>query len=338
MMEAETVRREADVFQAMPRKMAQDRLHAETVLAVVRSHEAARSAVAASWRRSLIHHGLDPVAERQPGRLEHSALSVRREAAEPLLRIAQPVLDRLAGAAAEAGCAVLLTDTEGVILEERMRPADAVGFAAAGLAPGESWSEAAEGTNGIGTCLAERRPVVVFRDQHFRARNTRLCCMGAPVFGADGEIAAVIDVSSVREDMTEGHARLVSLAVIDAARRIERELFRTIFRGARILTLEGNDTHGPILIAVDRDDLILGATRAARRNFGLTAEDVARRLPAGDVLGDAGPGGSLDEAQRSEMLRAIHRHGGNISAAARDLGIGRATFYRKMKALGRGEG
>ena len=64
------------------------------------------------------------------------------------------------------------------------------------------------------------------------------------------------------------------------------------------------------------------------------SREVLRLPPAAAV----GPGGSLDEAQRSEMLRAIHRHGGNISAAARDLGIGRATFYRKMKALGRGEG
>jgi transcriptional regulator of acetoin/glycerol metabolism len=32
------------------------------------------------------------------------------------------------------------------------------------------------------------------------------------------------------------------------------------------------------------------------------------------------------------IQRAIETHGGNISAAARQLGISRNTLYRKMKA------
>ncbi len=40
---------------------------------------------------------------------------------------------------------------------------------------------------------------------------------------------------------------------------------------------------------------------------------------------------------RAELHRALARAGGNVSAAARELGIGRATFYRKMKALGLGD-
>lgn len=310
-----------------------DRSHVETVIAVAGSDDAARSPVAASWRRSLVHHKLDPAEEHRVSRLEARALSERRERTGPLLRIAAPVLDRLASAAVEAGCAVLLTDADGLILDDRTRIADRDWFASAGLVPGAAWSEAEEGTNGIGTCLAERRSVIVHRGQHFRARHTQLSCIGSPIFGADGNLTAVIDVSAVRADLTEGHARLVALAVNDAARRIERELFRATFAGARILTVEGGDTTGPILLAVDRDDLILGATRAARRSFGLTAEDIAARRPASDVLGEDSSGG-LEEAARSEMLRALQRTGGNVSAAARGLGIGRATFYRKMKQLG----
>ncbi len=39
--------------------------------------------------------------------------------------------------------------------------------------------------------LAEQRPVVVWRDQHFRSTNTGLTCMGAPIFGAEGELAGI---------------------------------------------------------------------------------------------------------------------------------------------------
>jgi len=320
------------------RLSAPTRNHAEIVQAVVASSNAAgRAGFAASWRRSMIHHKLDPAKARAGDRLSGAEILARREAAGLLLRVATPVLDRLAKAACEAGCAVFLSDAEGLVLDERMRDADRRAFHGSNLAPGSNWSEGQEGTNGIGTCLAEGRPVTVWRDQHFRATNTGLTCMGSPVFGARGELAGVIDVSSAREDMSEGYARLVALTVQDAASRIEADLFRASFEGARILsTGSAEETpQGVMLLALDRDDLVIGATRAARRQLGLDEAQMGR-VPATDLFGakrdDAQ--GALAEAQRAEMVRALARTGGNVSAAARDLGIGRATFYRKAKALG----
>lgn len=320
------------------RLSAPTRNHAEIVEAVVASSNAgARAGFAASWRRSMIHHKLDPARARVTDRLTAADIAARREAAGLLLRVATPVLDRLARAACEAGCAVFLSDAEGLVLEERMREADRRAFHGSNLAPGSDWSEGREGTNGIGTCLAEGRPVTVWRDQHFRATNTGLTCMGAPVFGARGELAGVIDVSSAREDMTEGYARLVALTVQDAASRIEADLFRASFEGARILSTGAAEEspQGVVLLALDRDDLVIGATRAARRQLGLDEAQMGR-VPATDLFGarrEEGQG-ALAEAQRAEMVRALARAGGNVSAAARDLGIGRATFYRKAKALG----
>lgn len=320
------------------RLSAPTRNHAEIVQSVVASSNAgARAGFAASWRRSMIHHKLDPARARVTDRLTAADIAARREAAGLLLRVATPVLDRLARAACEAGCAVFLSDAEGLVLEERMREADRRAFHGSNLAPGSDWSEGREGTNGIGTCLAEGRPVTVWRDQHFRATNTGLTCMGAPVFGARGELAGVIDVSSAREDMTEGYARLVALTVQDAASRIEADLFRASFEGARILSTGAAEEspQGVVLLALDRDDLVIGATRAARRQLGLDEAQMGR-VPATDLFGarrEAGQG-ALAEAQRAEMVRALARAGGNVSAAARDLGIGRATFYRKAKALG----
>ncbi len=308
--------------------------HAAIVREVALSPAAAgRSAFAASWRRSLLHHHIDPERRGDPARLTAAELRARSEASGLLVSVSGPVLDRLARAAGEAGCAVMLSDPEGLILDERIRAADAGHFHRSGLAPGADWSESAEGTNGIGTCLAERRPVMVLREQHFCARHTSLTCLGAPVFGPGAELAGVIDVSSVREDMAEGYARLIALTVQDAAQRIEADLFRAAFAGMRILAPEGAEdaAGGPSLLAIDRYDLIVGATRAARRGLGLDAA-LLGRLPARDLLREAPPAG-LDQALRAELHRALARTGGNVSAAARELGIGRATFYRKLKAL-----
>lgn len=319
----------------MPMAVGVPRDHAKIVQSVVASSAVGRAGFAASWRRSLIHHQLDPSKTRPIERISAPEMRARRDAAGLLLRIATPVLDRLARAACEAGCTVLLSDPEGMVLDERVRDGDRRDFHASNLAPGTNWSEGMEGTNGIGTCLAEGRPVTVWRDQHFRATNTGLVCMGSPVFGASGELAGVIDVSSVRSDMTEGYARLVSLTVQDAAQRIEADLFRACFEDARILSTasEEGGAQGVMLLALDRDDLVIGATRAARRSLGIEDAQIGR-LPADDLFAPGRRAAGLEAAQRAEMARALARAGGNVSAAARDLGIGRATFYRKARALG----
>ncbi|KFE34650.1 GAF domain-containing protein [Thioclava atlantica] len=313
------------------------RHHADIVREVVSSpHSAVRSGFAASWRRSLLHHHIDPGEAGPKDRLSETEMRARRERAELMMRIASPVLDRLSRAAGDAGCSVLLSDAGGLVLDERVRDGDAEDFHASNLAPGSDWSEGREGTNGIGTCLAEARPVTVWRDQHFRTRNTALTCMGAPIFGAQGDLAGVIDVSSARADMTEGYARLVALTVQDAAYRIEADLFRASYEGARILSIGTGEAgaQGVMLLALDRDDLVVGATRAARRHLGLETGQIGQ-LPATDLL-EQGMRNGLEEAQRAAMARALARNGGNVSAAARDLGIGRATFYRKAKALNLG--
>ena len=63
------------------------------------------------------------------------------------------------------------------------------------LRPGARWSEALRGTNGIGTALADGRPVAVHGAEHFLARNGFLSCCAAPVFGPDGAVRGVVDVS-----------------------------------------------------------------------------------------------------------------------------------------------
>jgi DNA-binding NtrC family response regulator len=43
---------------------------------------------------------------------------------------------------------------------------------------------------------------------------------------------------------------------------------------------------------------------------------------------------SLRELERRLMTQALEHHGGNRSAAARELSMHPSTFYRKAKALG----
>lgn len=309
--------------------------HADKVLETAQSASAAaRSRVAASWHRSVIKHGLNPDEHRAPDRVEEGSLNHRRAALDKLLTVAAPRLDSLFSLVGHSGCAVFLTDVEGVILDRRLSNADASAFEGWGLSLGADWSEEREGTNGIGTCLTEQRRVIIHQDEHFYTRNTAMSCMDAPIYGAEGQIVAALDVSSARAGQTEEFNRLIGAQVAQTARAIEAANFRAAFASARIIVAESDDADAATLLAVDRDDLVIGATREARRVFGMDRAGALIARPAADILGrDDGPTG-FEKAERAAVIRALARADNNVSQAARQLGVGRATLYRRMKRLG----
>ena len=296
------------------------------------SSSAAHSLVAASWCRSGLRHGLDAGANRASELVSGSDLTQRRQRHELMLDVARPLLDQLFQAVSATGCAVMLSDNNGVVLEARSLAGDRELFERVGLTPGGVWSESREGTNGIGTCLIEGRPVTIHRNEHFATRNIGISCMDAPVRDATGQLVGALDISNCRDDHSAAMGILVQKIVQDAARRIESGIFRKHFAAHRIVdaNLAGGDA---ALLAGDQDDLVIGATFAARHRFGLTDACLEARRTASDILGsEAAP--SLHDSERAVLRRALAQAGGNATQAAKDLGIGRATLYRRMEKVG----
>lgn len=313
--------------------------HAVMIEAAAASASPGQSPVAASWRRSLLHHKLDPRCMTRPDRLEARAIRQCREASEELLQAAAPMMDRLAGGLLDSGCTLVLADAQGVILDTRRRPGDEADFSMAGLSEGACWSEAAEGTNAIGTCLADGRATLIWRNQHFFARNLPLICISAPIEGPGGRLAGVLNFSSSAEGLGRVQSRLMALAVQDGAVQAGTALFHAAFPGARILSLGQSPGQspglGPSLLALDRDELVIGANRAARRVLEAPSGATLLGQPLSDLLGETGEAGAeMQRALRAELTRMLQRNGGNVTRTAKALGISRATLYRKMKAVG----
>ncbi len=310
--------------------------HAEQVLAVIRDPAApAKSAISASWVRSIMRYGLDPTVRSPPRRLTDTELREAREPLESLLSGAGATLDRLFQSVGDTGCCVLLANAQGVPVERRGACADDATFNRWGLWPGAVWSEQSEGTNGIGTCLAEERALTIHREQHFYSRNIGLSCTVAPIFDHRGRLAAALDVSSCRADLTADFVGLIASAVAEAARRIEARHFRAAFPGARIVLAPEADWGSGALLAIDRDDLVVGATRAARVACGITDARIDGALQAECLL--AGPDEAAEDfehAERVVLQRALARCGGNVSAAAKVLRVSRATMHRKLRQAG----
>lgn len=324
--------------------MGQDAQHAARVVDALATDAAARQAVVASWRRSSLLHKLDPERKRVPDMLTAQELRLAQERIGPLVGHSQAILDQLYRAVGDVGCCVLLAGADGVPVARRGAIPDDETFQRWGLWTGAVWSEQHEGTNGIGTAIAEERALTIHKDQHFHAKNTELSCTAAPIFDHKGKLAAVVDVSSCRADLTAAFSRLISVAVSDAAHRIETEAFRRAFDGNRALLVEDGSggsagMHvGPALIAVDGDDMLVGATRRARRLYKLSDEDFRRGVPLGRVFGETDQASDLlAHAERRALHQALALAHGNVSAAARSIGVSRATIHRKMKRLGLNE-
>ncbi|ULR44520.1 helix-turn-helix domain-containing protein [Rhizobium sp. K102] len=314
--------------------MHEQSAHAEHVYSSAqRNSAAASSPIVASWRRCMTMHRLAPEDERAPLRLTDEEFHRAREQSERLVAGATEELDRLFTTVGKAGCCILLTDRNGIALERRGAAGDDKDFHQLGLWTGSVWTEASIGTNGIGTALADERAVAIFRDQHFFCSNIRLSCTTAPVRDHRGELAAALDISTCREDVNEMTLAILTQTVRDAAMRIELNLFRSAFPGARFLMVPAGANSAAALLAVDRHDLVLGATRAARVALQLDDKRIAAGIPAADALREAvvSQQEEMVEAEKAALLRALSRTSGNVSQAAIALGISRATLHRKMK-------
>jgi transcriptional regulator of acetoin/glycerol metabolism len=224
--------------------------------------------VSNSWQRSATRHGVDPVDNKAPRILTSGELKHFREPLDNLIFSAQEDFDQLYKVVREAGYVVLLCDSSGVAVEHRGESAQARTFEYWGTWLGGVWSEEVEGTNGIGTCIVEERPVTVHRSQHFKSRHMNLSCSGAPVFSIDGRLTAVLDVSAIDPDLSERAHALTGALTTRTARAIEERYFRDQFRREWIVAIAPSEGGSQgMLLAIDGNQRIVGANRVARRSL-----------------------------------------------------------------------
>jgi transcriptional regulator of acetoin/glycerol metabolism/AraC-like DNA-binding protein len=227
-------------------------------------------AVSSSWQRSVRKYGLDPVDGKAPRIVTPAELKHFREPLDKLTFTAREEIDELYKVVREAGYAILLCDSSGVVVAHRGEDARASEFKYWGTWLGGVWSEELEGTNGIGTCIIEERPVTIHRSQHFRSRHINLSCSGAPIFGVDGRLIAVLDVSAIDPELSERAHALTGALTLRSACAIEERFFREHFRREWIVAVAPPEGGAPgMLLAIDHNQRIIGANRFARASLML---------------------------------------------------------------------
>ena len=156
-----------------------------------------RPTIVESWRRSLAT-GLDPTDLLAPIEADESEV-LERWFEHPLGSLSHDLMEQLRKVAEEARGIAVVTDASGLVLfrigDEWLKERAAEQNH---LVEGARWSEAADGTNGIGTALAADHAFQVFAFEHFNERHHEWVCSGAPVHDpVSGRVVALVDLSSL---------------------------------------------------------------------------------------------------------------------------------------------
>ena len=293
--------------------------HAEDVLRTVHDSPAGagapRSTIDMSWGRCVNQFKLDPSRLYTPMVVDRDRLKERQAQHEELVEIARAEMDSLYEQISGSGYALLLTDASGVILCEKIDPTLKQMFRSAGLTVGADWSEQHEGTNGIGTCIAEARPVTVYRDDHFRVRHIGLSCSGAPIRDSSGQVVAVLDASSA-DARAPRVSQMHTMALVNiSAHLIEKCLFLRRHRHQSILRFH----HRPELVnllhdgalALAEDGTVIAADITAAKLLGVEDRRELIGRPLREIL-DTGMRelGAMEHALRNAIWQVRDvRHG-----------------------------
>lgn len=319
-----------------------------------------------SWHRCL-SMGLNPHEKVVFDPVSSSRLKLALEKSRPLISASQPVIQTLTRALLHTRYFALLTDAEGIVLDVQGL-VDAQEPSVRAIARmGVDLSEQRVGTTAIGACLAEAEPIWLHRGEHFFEDNQVFSCAGAPIHGPQGDLLGMLDLTGVSVPEQPALKHLVTQAAhsIENALTLASPhalLLRLNWPG-RLL---GEDDDG--LLCLDESGMTVGYNRHAALMlelsphaplphisdvFAVEISHLFDRALHGQVPMEAPLWSGLRvqiHAQRpvashaqstlhalplrdmevARIRKAVDDAKGDIQAAARALGISRATIYRKL--------
>lgn len=220
-----------------------------------------RAPILRSWHRTHDAHRIDPGMLCPKRVLSGEALAEKLRSEDALL-LSAPLLQEVARQLSDHVLAYF--DKDGWLLAIGGDPGIIRRLEDIHFRPGVDWSEAAAGTNGPGTCLAEGVPLLVEGAEHYVASWQSWSCSAVPLFlpGAPTPFGA-IDVTgpwNLHSRRAGALVHAVALAIgerLHAAIRTRDEVVRYALRAA----CEGGDA----LVAVDLGGRVLGLNDAATR-------------------------------------------------------------------------
>src|SRR3989454_5810879 len=155
-----------------------------------------RSVIRDSWQRCHVMQ-VNPSRRCAPLAIAREAqLYHLREVNELLIRATRSAMSHLTDFLADSGYVIVLSDAKGCLLHVVGDVGIRRRLARIDFVPGGDWSEAAAGTNAIGTALADGHVVQLMAAEHYCDGWQDLTCTAAPVrHPFTGEVVGILDVT-----------------------------------------------------------------------------------------------------------------------------------------------
>src|SRR5574343_1864620 len=209
--------------------------------------------------------------------MDRVALKTEQERNRNLLVQGRPIMEHVFEQIRDSGSMVILADANGLLLET-VGDADFVGRAdRVALSAGASWDENVRGTNAVGTALSEEATVAVLGSEHFLEHNGFLTCCASPIFGPDGRLIGVLDISG---DYRSHQRHTLGLVRLSSA-IVEKRLFETVHARDILVYFHGRADYlgSPKegIAAVSADGQVMAINRNGIDLLGIRQVDAVRR-------------------------------------------------------------
>jgi len=247
-----------------------------------------------SWRRCRDVHKVDPLLSRpmptprrNSHRLAHSGVFAQ------LGGIASAIVEH------SDGCLATVTDGDGQIVASwgtsglRSRAADS------GLAPFFDWSEAATGTNGMGTAIMQEQPVLIRGPEHWCQSMHEWNCAGVAIYDAVTQNpVAALNISLCWQDDISAYASAIEAEMKPVQAGLHEQALQDGITISREF-MKAESTCIGKLVAIDLAGNVIAANAEARM---LLAD-----LPQGFMLDPASRWKTGDATIRSIVAQCEER-------------------------------
>jgi PAS domain S-box-containing protein len=230
-----------------------------------------RPEVASSWQRCR-NLKVDPYGQVSSDVKGHE-LKDKLRLTHHLVTIARPFMHNLYSYVSGSGFQVVLADKDGFLLETIGDPEIIKKTKQIQLCPGGNWDESVKGTNAIGTCLVERRPIHIFAREHYCQPHHFLTGSASPIFDPDGILLGALDITGDYKSYNPHSLAMVVAAVnaIENQLRLHKATNKLYSAYKFSNTLLESMSDG--LISVDNNGIITQLNSYGAKILGVSSKD-----------------------------------------------------------------
>ncbi|HDR4423841.1 TPA: sigma-54-dependent Fis family transcriptional regulator [Bacillus cereus] len=219
--------------------------------------------ISESWHRCK-QANVNPHMNRGQKILSSNVFQDQKKKSEIFLDIAIPQLQNMRKTIDELQMMALLIDPDGYVLslsgnQQTLKRAKHINFI-----EGVKWTEAAVGTNAIGTALQIEEAIMISGTEHYSVASHSWSCAAAPIHNDDGKLIGVLDFSCPIEF---SHPYMLGM-VTSIAHAIERECSIRVHQNELHLIhrfLDVIDSDEQVVICNHRDVIVSASKKVRER-------------------------------------------------------------------------